>query len=70
MILYTGINCAGCNEIKEILKAASVAYEERNIANPVYRLELIKKKVMSIPAAIIDDSIFVGGDAIKNKLGL
>ncbi len=67
VVVFTSNTCPHCHTVKEYLSEKNVEFEERNVqTEPAARKELVKRKIMGVPAIFVDDEVIVGFD--KNKL--
>ncbi len=63
VMIYTSSSCSYCHAAKEYFNENNVPYTEKNVSeDPEARKELIKKKIMGVPAIFIDDEVVVGFD--------
>lgn len=73
VVVFSSNTCPHCVTAKEYLSSKGINYVERNIhEDPDARKELMKNKIMGVPAIFIDDEIIVGFDKarIDELLGL
>ncbi len=67
VVVFTSNTCPHCNTAKEYLSEKNIEFEERNVqTDPQARKELMKRKIMGVPAIFVDEDVVVGFD--KNKL--
>jgi len=67
VVIFTSNTCPHCHTAKEYLSQKGVDFQERNInEDPNARKELMKKKIMGVPAIFVEDEVIVGFD--KNRL--
>ncbi|WP_432406832.1 glutaredoxin family protein [Wukongibacter sp. M2B1] len=67
VVVFTSSTCPHCQTAKEYLSEKNIAFEERNVqTDPSARKELVKRKIMGVPAIFVDDEVVVGFD--KSKL--
>ncbi|ARJ51523.1 glutaredoxin family protein [Staphylococcus lutrae] len=72
VILYTQNDCPPCAFVKQHLAAHRVTFEERNIANPTFRNEMIARDAFSTPFILIDNVPMyqVDLDELNQKVGI
>lgn len=73
ILIYTSSSCSYCHAAKEYFNENNVPYTEKNVSeDPEARRELIKRKVMGVPAIFIGDEVVVGFDKerVRKLLGL
>jgi len=59
--IYTSTTCPHCHSAIDFLKELNVDFEETNVQiDTDARLELIKQKIMGVPAIFINDEVIVG----------
>ncbi|MCS4486702.1 glutaredoxin family protein [Staphylococcus americanisciuri] len=70
--IYTQNNCPPCTFVKNYLTAHHIAFEERNIANPTYRNEMIAHDAFATPFILLNDEPMyqVDMDKLNQTLGL
>ena len=70
--IYTQNDCPPCTFVKNYLTEHNVDFEERNIANPTYRNEMIDRDAFSTPFILLDDEPMyqVDMDKLNQTLGL
>lgn len=67
VVVFTSTTCPHCVTAKEYLKERGIEFDERNVqTDPGARQELIKRKIMGVPAIFVDEEVIVGFD--KNRL--
>jgi len=67
VVIFTSNTWPHCHTAKEYLSQKGVDFQERNInEDPNARKELMKKKIMGVPAIFVEDEVVVGFD--KNRL--
>jgi glutaredoxin-like protein NrdH len=60
-IVYSSTNCGFCKQLKSFLEEQNIPFEERNIdENEVYREELSRLGMMSVPLTLIGDKQILG----------
>lgn len=66
--IFTSSTWPHCHSALEFLKENNIEFEERNIQlDPEARNELIKHRIMGVPAFFVDEDIVVGFDKGKLK---
>ena len=73
VVVYTSNTWPHCHTAKEYLSNNNVSFEERNIQeDPNARKELVKRRVMGVPAIQIEEEMIVGfdKDRIDDLLGI
>lgn len=74
VVVYSSHGCVHCIVLKQWLESKGIEFEERNVSdNKEHRKELIKRKVMTVPYTVINDSETVMGfdpQQISQILGL
>jgi glutaredoxin len=68
MNLYTGSNCRGCSKIKEYLKENEIEFNELSSSNPQNRKKMLSNRVLSVPAAELEGSWYIGYDEIVKAI--
>lgn len=71
--VYTSNTWPHCHTAKEYLSQNNIEFEEKNIqVDPSARKELIQRRVMGVPAILIDDEMVVGfnKDQLDDLLGI
>ncbi|MCT4566175.1 MAG: thioredoxin family protein [Maledivibacter sp.] len=67
VVIFTSNTCPHCHTAKEYLSQNNIEFEEKNVqTDPQARKELVKKKIMGVPAIFVDDEVIIGFD--KNRL--
>jgi glutaredoxin-like YruB-family protein len=67
VVVFTSTTWPHCHTAKEYLSQKNIKFEEKNVQiDPEARKELIKRKIMGVPAIFVDDEVVVGFD--KDKL--
>lgn len=64
--IYTKANCPNCTAAKQLLQAKSLAFEERNVANP----EFMDQLTNAWPEARQLPQIFIDGQRVGGLAGL
>lgn len=62
VIIYSGEKCPNCAKAKSFFQALGIEYEERPIRNPIYKDEVVKMGIMSIPVILIGEDKIIGFD--------
>ncbi|KIX90040.1 glutaredoxin [Staphylococcus microti] len=72
VMIYTQNDCPPCTFVKNYLTEQNVDFEERNIANPTYRNEMIDRDAFSTPFILLDDEPMyqVDMDKLNQTLGI
>lgn len=66
VVVFTSNTCPHCTTAKEYLSENNIEFEEKNVqTDPEARKELVKRKIMGVPAIFIDDEVIVGFDKDK-----
>jgi glutaredoxin 3 len=70
ILIYSKSNCPNCVSAKQLLKANSLGYEEKNAEDPVTWLELLGKypQVRQMPQIFIDGQRVGGLEGLKAAL--
>jgi glutaredoxin-like YruB-family protein len=67
VVVFTSNTWPHCHTAKEYLSAKNIKFQEKNVqTNPEARKELIERKIMGVPAILVDEEMIVGFD--KNRL--
>lgn len=73
VVVYTSNTWPHCHTAKEYLSNNNIQFEERNIQeDPSARKELVKRRIMGVPAIQIDEDMVTGfdKDKIDDLLGI
>jgi glutaredoxin len=63
IIMYTSETCPHCKTAKDFLRSSGYKYTEKNVSrDPLARQELMKLKIMGVPAFIVGNESVVGLD--------
>lgn len=66
VVVFTSNTWPHCHTAKEYLSENNIEFEEKNVqTDPEARKELVKRKIMGVPAIFIDDEVIVGFDKDK-----